>query len=214
MFEIFFKGGPVMWPILACSIVAVAILLERLYSLRRSRILPQDRLVEIGSLLKRGRIKEALAICRNHPSPMTAIIMAGIVNHKRPRVEIREAIEDAGRHEVSTLRRYLPTLSAVVSVSPMLGLLGTVTGMIKVFQVVEVQGAGEPAVLAGGIWEALLTTAAGLAVAIPALAIYHYLSTRADRLLEEMEKQSIVMLNIIAEVEGEIFGTPHEDKEA
>lgn len=191
------KGGILMVPIGICSVLAVAIVLERFFMLRQPRVISPEVLRRVESHLQEGETGEALSLCRHRPSAITRILHVGIANHQRPKGEIKEIIEDAGRHEVPSLERYLGVLGTIASISPLLGLLGTVTGMIKVFNVIAVRGVGHPGALAGGISEALITTAAGLAVAIPSLVFYNYFVTKADGLIIEMEKASLRMLDIL-----------------
>jgi biopolymer transport protein ExbB len=191
------KGGILMVPIGLCSVVALAIALERLFALRYSRVLAPELLRQVEAHLREGETQEALALCRRRSSSITRILYAGIANHHKPKGEIKEIIEDAGRHEVPNLERYLGVLGTIASISPLLGLLGTVTGMIKVFNVISVRGVGHPGALAGGISEALITTAAGLAVAIPSLVMFNYFVSKADGFIIEMEKASLRMLEIL-----------------
>lgn len=197
MMELILSGGIVMIPILICSALAFGIILERFYSLRQRRIIRYDILTRIEELLREGKIPEATTMCKRYQSSMTRILLAAILNHDRSKAEIKEIIEDAGRHEVPIIEKYLTILGTIAGISPLLGLLGTVTGMIKAFQVVSVQGVGHPSALAGGIAEALITTAAGLIVAIPTFVFYNYFSRKADTLIIEMEKNSLRMLNIL-----------------
>jgi biopolymer transport protein ExbB len=191
------KGGFLMVPIGLCSVLALAIVLERIYMLRQPRVLSPEVLRMVEQYLHEGEEREALAICRRKSMAITRILHAGISNHHRSKSEIKEIIEDAGRHEVPSLERYLGVLGTIASVSPLLGLLGTVTGMIKVFNVIAVRGVGHPGALAGGISEALVTTAAGLVVAIPSLVFYNYFISKADGFIIEMEKASLKMLDIM-----------------
>ncbi len=197
MIEWFQKGGPIMWPILICSITALSIILERLFNLREHRIIPTAMLNRIESLLRERKIPEATTICKKYPSSMTRILLSAILNHDLEKYEIKEIIEDAGRHEVPAIEKYLVLLGIVASIAPMLGLLGTVIGIIKVFEVLSFSGSGNPQALAGGISEALIATIAGLGVGIPSLAFYHFFSSKADGLVIEMEKTSLKMLNIL-----------------
>lgn len=193
----FIKGGILMLPIGVCSLLAVAIVLERLVMLRHPRVISPEVLRQVEAHLREGETQEALILCRRRSSAITRILHVGISNHHRPKGEIKEIIEDAGRHEVPSLERYLGVLGTIASISPLLGLLGTVTGMIKVFNVIAVRGVGHPGALAGGISEALITTATGLAVAIPSLVFYNYFVSKADGLIIEMEKASLRMLDIL-----------------
>jgi biopolymer transport protein ExbB len=197
--ELIQKGGPLMYPILFCSVLALAIALERSWSLRRGRVISPAIHSEITEYLREGNLKECMNLCRESSSPMTNITLAALANFNKGREEIREAIEDAGRHEVPHLERYLTWLSTIASVAPLLGLLGTVMGMIKVFNVISTQGPGNPNALAGGISEALLTTAAGLTVAIPSFVLYNYFVNKADKLIIEIEKNSLLLLEMMTD---------------
>lgn len=197
MLDFIIKGGPVMVPILLCSVISLAIIVERGLSLRRQRILRYEILQRIEELLRDRKIPEATTLCKRYPSSMTRILLAAILNHDKTRPEIKEIIEDAGRHEVPVLERYLSVLGTIASVATLLGLLGTIAGMIKTFNVIAALGYGHPEALAGGISEALITTAAGLGVAIPTLVVYNYFTSKVDSLVIEMEKNSVRMLNIL-----------------
>jgi biopolymer transport protein ExbB len=197
MIDLIVKGGPVMAPILLCSVISLAIIVERCLSLRRHRILKYDILQRIEELLRDRKIPEATTLCKRYPSSMTRILLAAILNHDKTRPEIKEIIEDAGRHEVPVLERYLAVLGTIASISTLLGLLGTITGMIKTFNVIAALGYGHPEALAGGISEALITTAAGLSVAIPTLVLHNYFASKVDTLVVEMEKTSLRILNIL-----------------
>lgn len=191
------KGGILMVPIGLCSVLAVAIVLERFILLRHPRVISPDVIRQVENYLREGETSEALTLCRRRGTAIARILHSGIANHEKSKSEIKEIIEDAGRHEVPSLERYLGVLGTIASISPLLGLLGTVTGMIKVFNVIAARGVGHPGALAGGISEALITTAAGLVVAIPSLVFYNYFVTKADGLIIEMEKASLRMLDIL-----------------
>ena len=197
MLDLIIKGGPVMAPILLCSVISLTIVVERCLSLRRHRILRYEILQRIEELLRDRKIPEATTLCKRYPSSMTRILLAAILNHDKTRQEIKEIIEDAGRHEVPVLERYLAVLGTIASISTLLGLLGTIAGMIKTFNVIAALGYGHPEALAGGISEALITTAAGLGVAIPTFVLYNYFTSKVDSLVLEMEKTSLRMLNIL-----------------
>ncbi|MBU4375852.1 MAG: MotA/TolQ/ExbB proton channel family protein [Candidatus Omnitrophica bacterium] len=201
MWDMIQKGGPVMWPIILCSIFAFAILLERAWHLYRAKIDTVDFMNKIANTLKRNKIMEAIEMCNNTPGPIAQIMKAGILKHDRPRNEIREAIEDAGIHEVPRLEKNLSALATIAHISPLLGLLGTVTGMVKCFQLIQEKSTSlnpiNPGDLAGGIWEALITTVAGLIVAIPTYVAYNYLVSRVDNFVLEMEKAATELMNIL-----------------
>ncbi|MBI3252056.1 MAG: MotA/TolQ/ExbB proton channel family protein [Candidatus Omnitrophica bacterium] len=203
MWEFMSKGGPIMWPILFCSVLAFAIVIERLIKLRQEEIDTKSFMEQISKSLKRNKIMEALELCEHTGGPIANILKAGILKHDRPRHEVREAIEDASIHEVPRLEKNLPVLATVAHVAPLLGLLGTVTGMVAAFQVIEAKASSlnpvNPGDLAGGIWEALLTTVFGLCVAIPTFVAYNYLVSRVDGFVLEMERSATDLLNILGE---------------
>ncbi|MFH1309109.1 MAG: MotA/TolQ/ExbB proton channel family protein [Candidatus Omnitrophota bacterium] len=201
MWQLMVKGGPLMFLILLCSVIAFAVVLERLWHLWRARIDTEGFMEAIAETLKRNKIMTAIDKCNVMPGPIAQILKAGILKHDRPRSEIKEAIEDAGLHEVPRLEKNLGVLATIAHVAPLLGLLGTVTGMVRAFQVIE-QKAGvmtpvNPGDLAGGIWEALITTVAGLAVAIPTYVAYNFLVTKVDGFVLEMEKSATDLVNIL-----------------
>lgn len=203
MWEFMQKGGAIMWPILLCSIVAFAIVVERFLHLRKEQIDTKTFMEQISKSLKRNRVMEALELCERTAGPIAVILRAGILKHDRTRAEIREAIEDASIHEVPRLERNLPVLATIAHISPLLGLLGTVTGMVAAFQVIQSKATSvnpvNPGDLAGGIWEALLTTVFGLAVAIPTYVAYNYLVSRVDGFVLDMERSATDLLNILGE---------------
>jgi biopolymer transport protein ExbB len=203
MWEFMSKGGPIMWPILLCSIMAFAIVVERLIQLRREQIDTKQFMEQISKTLKRNRVMEALELCERTRGPIANILRAGILKHDRPRHEIREAIEDASIHEVPRLEKNLPVLATIAHIAPLLGLLGTVTGMVSAFQVIQAKAGAanpvNPGDLAGGIWEALLTTVLGLCVAIPTFVAYNYMVSRVDGFVLEMERSATDLLNILGE---------------
>ena len=203
MWEFMQKGGLIMWPILLCSVISFAIVIERMISLRRMQIDTKSFMEQISKSLKRNKVMEALDTCEREQGPIANILKAGILKHDRPRNEIREAIEDASIHEVPRLEKNLPVLSTVANVAPLLGLLGTVTGLVKAFQVIESKASSinpvNPGDLAGGIWEALLTTVFGLCVAIPTYVAYNYLVSRVDGFVLDMERSATDLLNILGE---------------
>ncbi len=203
MWEFMQKGGPIMWPILLCSVIAFAVVIERLIRLRQEQIDTKSFMEQISKTLKRNKVMEALDLCDRTGGPIAAILKAGILKHDRPRHEIREAIEDASIHEVPRLERNLPVLATVAHIAPLLGLLGTVTGLLAAFQVIETKASVlnpvNPGDLAGGIWEALLTTVFGLCVAIPTYVAYNYLVSRVDGFVLDMERSATDLLNILGE---------------
>ncbi len=197
MLEIVRAGGWVMVPIIACSIIAAAIVLERLWTLQPKRVLPVNLAKQVRDWISNDQLDPAHLQRLHQSSPLGQMLAAGLANRHRPREVIKESIEDAGRHAVHELERYLSSLGTIASISPLLGLLGTVFGMIKVFAAISTAGVGSPGALAGGISEALITTAAGLSIAIPAMIAYRWLRARVDGLVIQMEKETIKFLETV-----------------
>ena len=197
MFEFVKSGGWLMLPIIACSIVALGIVLERFWTLRSKRVMPQHLMKQILQLHQQKRLDRADLQKLKSSSPLGRILAAGLVNRDHSKEVMKEAIEEVGRQVVHELERYLNTLGTIASISPLLGLLGTVIGMIKVFSVIVTAGVGDPGVLAGGISEALITTAAGLSVAIPSLMMHRYFNGLIDRLVLGMEEQALKLVEVI-----------------
>lgn len=202
MYQFVMKGGYLMYPIMICSIITLAILFERLFALRRSRIIPEKFIIEVSDLVRQERMEDAMTQCRLNNSSIARVLMAGISRHKKTRMQVKEAIEDVGRLEAANLERFLTVLGTIAGIAPLLGLLGTVTGMIKAFSVISQAGIGNPQMLAGGISEALITTAAGLTVAIPAFVFYKLLRSRVDKRILRMERVSIEILDLIDQEGG------------
>ena len=197
VFELVKAGGWLMVPIIACSIVAMAIILERFWSLRSRRVMPRGLSERVWGWHKEGELNhERIAEVREN-SPLGRILAAGLVNRMHPREIMKESIGEVGRQVVADLDRYLNTLGTIASITPLLGLLGTVIGMIKVFTAITSTGVGDATVLAGGISEALITTATGMSVAIPSLIFYRYFNGRVDRLAIDLEEQALKMVEVI-----------------
>jgi len=197
MFEFFEKGGLMLLPIILCSIVALGIIVERFWSLKRNKILPPDLVPQVWKLSREEKL-DAMAIRRiKVGSPLGAILATGLANSRFGREIMKESIEEVGRQVAHDLERYLTALGTISAITPLLGLLGTVVGMIKVFSAIMSQGVGDPGVLAGGISEALITTAAGLAVAIPSLMFHRYFEGRVDDLVLKMEEESLKLIEMI-----------------
>jgi len=203
LWQVFMAGGPVMWPILLCSVFALAITLEKFWYLYKIKIDMQQFLGSVLDKMKHHQVKEALEICEKTKSPVSHILKAGILRYDRPRPQIKEAIEDAALYEIPILEKNLLMLATIAYIAPLLGVLGTVTGMVRCFQSVQSKATSfnlvSPADLAGGIWEALLATVAGLAIAIPAFIIYNYLVNRVNNFILEMEKASTELVNFLTE---------------
>jgi len=197
MFEIIRSGGWMMIPLILCSIAALAIIGERLWTLRRHQVIPPRLIEQVRKWLAAGQVDDTRLRLLRDSSPMGRVLAAGLANRHHPRDILREAVEDSGRHVAPELERYLSSLGTIAAISPFLGLLGTVLGMIDMFAGIGQQGLGDPSVVASGISQALIATASGLAVAIPSLMFYRYLRTRVDRLLLDMEQEAIGLIEII-----------------
>ena len=197
MFEMVKAGGWLMLPIIACSIVALAIIVERIWSLQMRRVLPKHLVAQVWRWEKVHQLNGENLRDLQDSSPLGSILAAGITNRYQSRDIMKESIEDIGRHVVHELERYLNTLGTIAAITPLLGLLGTVIGMIKVFATITTQGVGNPGALAGGISEALLTTAAGMSVAIPTLMFYRYFRGRVRMLVLRMEQEAMTMVEIM-----------------
>lgn len=197
MVEIVKSGGWLMAPIILCGIITMGIILERFWTLQQKRVVPADLTSKVWGWVKKDALDQRQIQTLHQGSPLGQILAAGLVNRDRERSVMKESIEDTGRHVVHELERYLDTLATIAGISPLLGLLGTVSGMIQAFAAITTQGVGNPAVLAGGIATALITTAAGLTVAIPALIAYRYYRNRVDTLVVEMEKEAIKLVEAL-----------------
>jgi biopolymer transport protein ExbB len=197
MWEIVRAGGPVMWPIILCSIIAAAIILERLWTLQDKRVLPRELTAKIWHLIENNQVNDKVITALEQNSPLGRVLAAGLSNRHRPHDVIMERLEDTGRHVIHELERFLNTLGTIAGITPLLGLLGTVTGIIKAFNAIQEGGIGDPRALSGGIAEALITTAAGLIVAIPALFAYRYLRGKVDAIVVEMEKDAIKLADAV-----------------
>ncbi len=200
-----------MWPLLICSILAITIIVERFIVLQQNRVSPPDLITKIWQWLRfnqvdKNRIRELQA-----NSPLGRILAAGLANRDASRDVTRESIEDVGRHVTVQLERNLTPLGTIAAISPLLGLLGTVVGMIKVFAVITTEGVGNPEVLADGISQALLTTAAGLLVAIPTIIFYRFFRGKISTLVVDMEEQAIKLIDILHS--GHIYDPEIEDEE-
>jgi biopolymer transport protein ExbB len=202
MWDLIQKGGPMMYLIMLSSVLAFGVVIERVYHLNRARIDADKFMDDIMNVMKRNKIIEAIELCNATPGPIAHIVKAGILKHDRSKHEIKEAIEEAAQLEVPRLEKHLPILATVAHIAPLLGLLGTVTGMIKAFQVIQQKASAmvpvNPGDLAGGIWEALLATLAGLSVAIPTYVAYNYLVSQVDNLVYDMERSATDLTNLLS----------------
>lgn len=200
LLDIFFKGGFVMWFILLSSIIGLAVIIDRFIVLRRAKINVPAFMVRIRGLIKKKDISGAISYCMQEKSPIANIVRKGLKKYKYGHDRVKEAIENAGSQEISKLEKGLPVLATVAGIAPLLGFLGTVTGMIQAFmKIQDLAGAANPSDLAGGIWEALITTAFGLIVGIPALALYNYFLSSVKKLVGEMETVANDVIDVIQE---------------
>jgi biopolymer transport protein ExbB len=190
-------GGWFMAPLVACSILALAIVLERFWALRRRAVMPPNLTTQVWRWYEAGQLTQERIQWLREGSPLGRILAAGLVNRSHSRDVMKEAIMEAGRQAIADLEHYLNTLGTIASVSPLLGLLGTVSGMIQAFATLGGPGTGNPVLLAGGISEALITTAAGLVVAIPSVIFHRYFNGQVDRFAIDMEEQALKMVEII-----------------
>ncbi len=198
LFSVFLKGGLLMWAILASSIIALAVIIDRFLVLRKAKINVPAFMVRIRGLIKKKDISGAISYCMEEKSPIANIIRKGLKKYNLGHERVKEAIENAGKQEISRLEKGLTVLASVAGIAPLLGFLGTVTGMIQAFMTIEdLQGAANPSDLAGGIWEALLTTAFGLIIGIPALAFYNYFLSAIKKLVGDMETVANDVVDIV-----------------
>jgi len=197
VFALLVAGGWVMVPIVICSIISVTIIAERIWFLRDIRVAPKNLSFQISNLYRKGALTTYVLDKLKYGSPLGRILATAIANRNYDRDIMKESVEEAGRQISIELERYLNTLGTIASVTPLLGLLGTVIGMIKVFSVITHVGVGDATLLAGGISEALLTTAAGLTVAIPSVMFYRYFRRRVDEILLKMEEQAIYLVDVL-----------------
>jgi biopolymer transport protein ExbB len=195
--ELITAGGWLMLPIMLCSVVALAIIAERFWVLKQEKVLPTNLVAQVWQLHQQRELNAEHIKRLRDGSPLGRILAAGLINMHHEREVMKEAIEETGRQVVQELERFLNTLGTIASITPLLGLLGTVIGMIKVFTAITALGVGNPAVLAGGISEALITTAAGLSVAIPSLMFYRYFRGKVDALVLKMEEEALKMVEVI-----------------
>ncbi len=191
MLELFHKGGPLMWPILFCSVLALAIFLERLWNYYRFQQFNRELTDEVDPLIAEHKLDQASVACQRYGSPLSRVYATALRLAGRSRDQIKAVVEETGSREIASLERYLGLLGTIATITPLLGLLGTVLGMIRAFTVLSLEGVGTPATLGGGISEALITTAAGLTVAIPTLLLHKYLTGRVDRIALDLEVRAL-----------------------
>ena len=202
MWEMIGKGGPMMYLIMLTSVVAFAVVIERIYNLNKAKIDADKFMDDITSVLKRNKIIEAIEMTNATPGPIAHMIKAGILKHDRSRHEIKEFVDEAAQLEIPRLEKHLPILATIAHIAPLLGLLGTVTGMIRSFQIIQEKALSmvpvNPGDLAGGIWESLLATIAGISVAIPTYVAYNYLISQVDNIIYDMERSATDLVNLLS----------------
>ena len=212
LLDIFLKGGFIMWPILLSSIIGLAVSIDRFIMLRKAKINVPAFMVRIRGFIKKKDISGAISYCMQEKSPVANIVRKGLKKYKYGHDRVKDAIENAGSQEISKLEKGLSVLASVAGIAPLLGFLGTVTGMIQAFMTIQdLAGAANPSDLAGGIWEALITTAFGLIIGIPAFALYNYFLSTVKKLVGEMETVANDVIDVIqdggkdeAEIDDEI----------
>lgn len=193
-------GGPMIWVILFVSAVAITVFIERVLHYHRAQINSMEFLNGVRNVLKRDNVVEAISICDATPGPVARLVKVAILNREKGREGVREALEEAGLVEVPPLEEKLNLLATIAQIAPLLGLLGTALGFIRVFSRLQAQGTmASVQQLSGGIWEALICTAAGLAVAVPCYAAYNYLVSRVNAIVLDMEKAATEIVNIVTE---------------
>jgi len=195
-------GGPVMWPLLFCSILGVAVAIERWLVLRNAQINVNEFLAKLRkSLLVNKSVRDGIKVCEQYKGPLASIMKAGLLKYGQPKEDVQKTIETAAIHEMSRLEKRLMILASLVTVSPLLGFLGTVTGMISSFEALASQGLSNPGAVAAGISEALITTAAGLMVALPLQLAYNYFTSRINKTVREIETSTNMLLETFGEME-------------
>ena len=199
MIDLFMRGGPLMYPILLCSVIGWAIFMERIFAFIKVRRSLKPLFKSVKELLLDDKAKEAVVLCSDVNSPLARILLVVLKNRGCRRSYLKSLAEEIGEREAVFLQRYLGLLGTIANITPLLGLLGTVLGMIKAFNIIAAQGMGTPATLGGGISEALITTAAGLTVAVPMILLHRYLSSRSERLVLELEEATMQIVDLVEE---------------
>ncbi|MDO8446889.1 MAG: MotA/TolQ/ExbB proton channel family protein [Deltaproteobacteria bacterium] len=197
IYDFYIKGGVFMHPILLCSIISLAIFMERLWSLRRKKVIPESILPKIEKFVREEKLSEAIGFCKLDNSSLSRVLLVGLKNAGTKREHLKEVIEEVGSREATYLERYIEALATIASISTLLGLLGTISGMIKIFSVISREVIVNPTTLAGGIAEALNTTAFGLVVAIPSTVFYKYLIGKVETMIVEMEEYSTHVVELL-----------------
>ncbi|MGB7931641.1 MAG: MotA/TolQ/ExbB proton channel family protein [Gammaproteobacteria bacterium] len=197
MYEIIKAGGWLMWPLILCSVISIAIITERFWALRRGRILPKYVVAQIWTWYKRNELTTESIQSLRESSPLGRVLAAGLINRHHSRAVMKESIEEAGRVEVHEMERFLNTLGTIAAVAPLLGLLGSVVGLMEVFSSMTTHGVGNPQALGSGISKIMIATASGLAVAIPSLIFYRYFQGLVDEIAISLEQEAIKMVEVL-----------------
>lgn len=196
--ELFRQGGPIMWPLLLCAIFSVAVMLERFIAINRAAVSTEVLTDRVRDLLNDGKVNEALDLCQNSPGPVPALLAGGIRSRHLDSDTIERTMEELALREMPVLYKRLGVLDTVITVAPLLGLLGTITGMMSTFSVISTAGQNNPTAITGGIGEALIATACGLSIAIMTLLAYNYLTEKVKEIIADMEVRATQLLNILA----------------
>ena len=197
MYEIIKAGGWLMWPLILCSVISIAIITERFWALRRGRILPKQVMAQIWTWYKRNELTNEAIQSLREGSPLGRVLAAGLMNRRHSRAVMKESIEEAGRVEVHEMERFLNTLGTIAAVAPLLGLLGSVVGLMEVFSSMTTHGVGNPQALGAGISKIMIATASGLAVAIPSLIFYRYFQGLVDEFAISLEQEAIKLVEVL-----------------
>lgn len=207
LWDYFTKGGPLMWPLLACSVVGLIFIIERVIAYYRVKGDTAEIVSEVRESLLRRELRQAIEICEGYDHPVAVTLKSGLLRFGKTHGEIEKAMESVALHEVSKLEKSLWILATIANIAPLFGFLGTVTGMIASFQALAEVGLGNPEAVAGGISEALITTATGLVIALPVQAAYNYFNNRVSQFALDMEISSSVLLETFSEIEGSASGS-------
>jgi len=208
VYTYFIQGGPFMWPILLFSLIALAVIIERFIVFHKAKINVNEFLTKVRkALLVNRNVKEAIKVCEQYRGPVASVVKAGLLRYGHDREDIEKTIENAALYELDRLERRLGILATTANVEPMLGFLGTVSGMIKSFGTLATQGLSNPGAVAAGISEALITTAAGLIIAIPAQLAFNWFTTKVTRFVRDIETASNMLMETFIEMEGKSGGT-------
>ena len=198
-FELFRSGGPIMWPLLLCAVASVAVMLERFVSIRRAASDTESLMETVRARLAAGQVEEAVKVCESAPGPVSSLLASGLRHRHQSSDAIERAMEELALRETPLLYKRLGVLDTIITIAPLLGLLGTITGMMSTFSVIATAGGNNPTAITGGIGEALIATACGLAIAILTLIGYNYLTEKVKEVIADMEVRATQLLNMLAD---------------